>query len=211
MLRLTFELKPKINSTPPTHTHTSPPTPNPHIATPPPLLQPATPPNPPQTLLSSHCFRFCLWSICLSVWGYKGSRRRGLLESGGAPGGGWVGGEVPLWGTRTIIKDSTAASAWFACLIICHMLHSTTISHIRALSRQQTSLRLEMGLWGSGRHAGKLHTDGAKAAPQTAPTLISPQILMRFQLIHISTHHNHENENILGLSDDSLPFFQNTV
>lgn len=68
--------------------------------------------------------------VHLSVWGYKGSssrrrqrrRRRGggveeeeELEKEGAAGvwrgsRGWVGVEVPLWGTRTIIKDSTAAS-----------------------------------------------------------------------------------------------------
>lgn len=35
----------------------------------------------------------------------------GLPESGGDPGGSVWSGEVPLWGTDTIIKDSTAASA----------------------------------------------------------------------------------------------------
>lgn len=56
------------------------------------------------------------------------------------------GGEGPLWGTGTIIKDSTAASAWFACLIICHMLHSTAIFHIRAWKLQQTSLRVDQSV-----------------------------------------------------------------
>lgn len=92
-------------------------------------------------------------SVCLGIWGLK--RNGGGCEGGRMLWGGSVqGGEGPLWGTSTIIKDSTAASAWFACLIICHMLHRTAISHIRAWKLQPMSLRLDqrvcLGRWGGG-------------------------------------------------------------
>lgn len=89
-----------------------------------------------------------LCSICLSRgtraagewgWMWKEGRAAGVCR---ALGGSARSAEEPLWGIRTIIKDSTAAY-WFACLIICHMLHTTAISHIRALSLQHTSLRLD--------------------------------------------------------------------
>lgn len=89
-----------------------------------------------------------LCSICLSRgtraagewgWMWKEGRAAGVCR---ALGGSARSAEEPLWGIRTIIKDS-AAAYWFACLIICHMLHTTAISHIRALSLQHTSLRLD--------------------------------------------------------------------
>lgn len=97
-------------------------------------------------------------SVCLGLQGQQenggGCKEGGRLhESRGAWGKSMRCGEVPLWGTHTIIKDSTAASAWFACLIICHMLHITAISHIRALPLQQTSLRLHESVGGSRHHA----------------------------------------------------------
>lgn len=63
----------------------------------------------PQTLLSvlqplAHL------SVCLGIRGLKGNG--GGCEGGkDALGGSVQGGEVPLWGTGTIIKDSTAASS----------------------------------------------------------------------------------------------------
>lgn len=99
-------------------------------------------------------------SVCLGVQGQQ--------ENGGWCGWGvgvaWVwrgsvgvvqGGEVPLWGTGTIIKDSTAASTWFACLIICHMLHTTAISHIRVLALQQTSLKLDQRVGEQAPHSSE--------------------------------------------------------
>lgn len=101
--------------------------------------------------------------VHLSVWGYKGSRRMGgggctARKAGGVGVGGLEGLRGSLHraqsclcgGTRTVIKDSTAASTWFACLIICHMLNITAISHIRAPPLQQASLRLHesVGGWG---------------------------------------------------------------
>lgn len=99
----------------------------------------------PQTLLSvlqplAHL------SVCLGICELKGNG--GWMWRGkDALGGSVRGGEVPLWGTGTIIKDSTAASSWFACLIICHMLRSTATSHIRAWKLQQTSLRLDQSVY----------------------------------------------------------------
>lgn len=86
-------------------------------------------------------------------------------------GGGWRGA---LWRTHTIIKDSTAAFTWFACLTICHMLHATAISHIRALSLQQTSLRLDETM-GEQAPCRKFEHYG-KAFLHTALRLISPII-----------------------------------
>lgn len=112
--------------------------------------------------------------VHLSVWGYKGSRRMGVdVQRGRRAEGGAVGcmsleglrGSLHrvesclCGGTRTIIKDSTAASTWFACLIICHMLNITAISHIRALPLQQASLRLHESVGRSRPHAASFDAD----------------------------------------------------
>lgn len=53
-------------------------------------------------------------SVCLGVQGQQENgggceKRGGLLESAGLWGGSARSAEEPLWGIRTIIKDSTAA------------------------------------------------------------------------------------------------------
>lgn len=136
--------------------------PNPHKATPPPMPESTIPPSPPQTLLP---LLQLLPLVHLSVWGYKGCGRTGVGRApkswGGGGGGGCRSGEVPLWRTCTIIKDSTAASGWFACLVIYHMLHSATISHIRAFAPQQTSLKAGTDCGGAGtmEETTTLHED----------------------------------------------------
>lgn len=131
-------------------------------------------PNSPQTLLTSQCSS--LWSICLSgatraagEWGVVDAQRG--RQGVGWGGGVWRGsGEVYterrvafVGGTLTVIKDSTAASTWFACLIICHMLNITAISHIRAPPLQQASLRLH-GSGGRGR-GGRPHAASDADSP----------------------------------------------
>lgn len=96
-----------------------------------------------------------------SCWSQRGS------------GGVVWGGEVPLWETRTIIKDSTAASAWFACLIICHMLHTSAISHIRALPLQQTSLRLDEAVGEQTPCRKSEQCEGFTHSSVTYPTILS--------------------------------------
>lgn len=122
----------------------------------------ATVPNSPQTLLTSQCSS--LWSICLSG-ATRAAGEWGVVDVQRGRQGGGVGGLEGLrgslhraqsclcGGTRTVIKDSTAASTWFACLIICHMLNITAISHIRAPPLQQASLRLHESVGGGRPHA----------------------------------------------------------
>lgn len=117
MLRLTHQWNPKINRAQPPPPPTT-------------LWKPAPPLHPRYNTQRYHP------SLCLGLWS--------ICLSGGYEGRGLCGMERCLCGgTRTVIKDSTAARAWFACLIICHMLHGAAISHIRAPALQRASLRLE--------------------------------------------------------------------
>lgn len=112
-------------------------------------------------------------SVCLGLQGQQQQNGGGCTEGKGGEAEGAALGCVSLeglrgslhrvesrlcGGTRTIIKDSTAASTWFACLIICHMLNITAISHIRALPLQRASLRLHESVGGSRPH-GSFHAD----------------------------------------------------
>ena len=200
MLNLTLQWNPKINSNscpPPkstyshstpsaTTTHTTQSSPNSPLL---PLLQP-------------------LPLVHLSVWGYKGRRRMGVDVKGGEAARVWRGyggvvrgGEVPLWGTRTIIKDSTAASAWFACLIICHMLHTTAISHIRALPLQQTSLRLDETVGEQAPCRKSEHCEGlfTRSSDTSFTVLHQNKFYCAFNLPHICKIYTTSHQRFLVL------------